>query len=117
MHGIKRRTSLFKTDRIDQLYQDPHEQAAPVGQLDEGLGVGFARHGPQARATAAGEDEGDQQAWALRSGVRIVVDRVPRLPHARVTPDCPQRRAPAQTSTKGTRLRTASDSSWTAVRR
>ena len=26
MHGIKRRTSLFNTDRIDHLYQDPHEQ-------------------------------------------------------------------------------------------
>jgi GDPmannose 4,6-dehydratase len=24
-HGIKRRTSLFNTDRIDHLYQDPHE--------------------------------------------------------------------------------------------
>ena len=24
MHGIKRRTSLFNTDRIDHLYQDPH---------------------------------------------------------------------------------------------
>lgn len=26
VHGIKRRTSLFNTDRIDHLYQDPHEQ-------------------------------------------------------------------------------------------
>jgi GDPmannose 4,6-dehydratase len=25
VHGIKRRTSLFNTDRIDNLYQDPHE--------------------------------------------------------------------------------------------
>ena len=25
MHGIKRRASLFNTDRIDHLYQDPHE--------------------------------------------------------------------------------------------
>lgn len=25
VHGIKRRTSLFSTDRIDHLYQDPHE--------------------------------------------------------------------------------------------
>ena len=24
VHGIKRRTSLFNTDRIDHLYQDPH---------------------------------------------------------------------------------------------
>src|SRR5207237_8091584 len=26
VHGIKRRTSSFNTDRIDHLYQDPHEQ-------------------------------------------------------------------------------------------
>jgi GDPmannose 4,6-dehydratase len=26
VHGIKRRASLFNTDRIDHLYQDPHEQ-------------------------------------------------------------------------------------------
>jgi len=25
VHGIKRRTSIFNTDRIDHLYQDPHE--------------------------------------------------------------------------------------------
>ena len=25
VHGIKRRTSLFNTDRIDHLYHDPHE--------------------------------------------------------------------------------------------
>ena len=24
MHGIKRRSSLFNTDRVDHLYQDPH---------------------------------------------------------------------------------------------
>ncbi|MFT6843495.1 MAG: GDPmannose 4,6-dehydratase, partial [Psychroserpens sp.] len=24
VHGIKRRASLFNTDRIDHLYQDPH---------------------------------------------------------------------------------------------
>jgi len=28
VHGIKRRSSLFNTDRIDHLYQDPHETAA-----------------------------------------------------------------------------------------
>jgi len=27
VHGIKRRSSLFNTDRIDHLYQDPHEAA------------------------------------------------------------------------------------------
>lgn len=26
VHGIKRRTSLLNTDRIDHLYQDPHER-------------------------------------------------------------------------------------------
>jgi GDPmannose 4,6-dehydratase len=26
VHGIKRRSSLINTDRIDDLYQDPHEQ-------------------------------------------------------------------------------------------
>ncbi len=26
VHGIKRRSSLFNTDRIDHLYVDPHEQ-------------------------------------------------------------------------------------------
>lgn len=27
VHGVKRRSSLFNTDRIDHLYQDPHEQS------------------------------------------------------------------------------------------
>ncbi len=26
VHGVKRRTSLFNTDRIDHLYMDPHER-------------------------------------------------------------------------------------------
>jgi GDPmannose 4,6-dehydratase len=26
VHGIKRRSSLINTDRIDHLYQEPHEQ-------------------------------------------------------------------------------------------
>ncbi|MDD4107903.1 MAG: GDP-mannose 4,6-dehydratase, partial [Prolixibacteraceae bacterium] len=26
VHGIKRRASLLNTDRIDHLYQDPHEE-------------------------------------------------------------------------------------------
>src|SRR5690554_1640667 len=26
VHGVKRRSSLFNTDRIDHLYQDPHEE-------------------------------------------------------------------------------------------
>ena len=28
VHGLKRRTSLFNTDRIDHLYQDPHIDGA-----------------------------------------------------------------------------------------
>ena len=35
VHGIKRRTSLFNTDRIDHLYQDPHE-ASPKFILHHG---------------------------------------------------------------------------------
>lgn len=30
VHGIKRRSSLFNTDRIDHLYQDPHETNAKL---------------------------------------------------------------------------------------
>ena len=30
VHGIRRRTSLFNTDRIDHLYQDPHEDRKSV---------------------------------------------------------------------------------------
>ena len=30
VHGIKRRTSLFNTDRIDHLYQDSHDQSAKL---------------------------------------------------------------------------------------
>ena len=30
VHGIKRRTSLFNTDRIDHLYKDPHEKGRLV---------------------------------------------------------------------------------------
>ena len=30
IHGIKRRASLFNTDRIDHLYQDPHEKGVRV---------------------------------------------------------------------------------------
>lgn len=30
VHGIKRRSSLFNTDRIDHLYQDPHEKNVRV---------------------------------------------------------------------------------------
>jgi GDPmannose 4,6-dehydratase len=30
VHGLKRRTSLFNTDRIDHLYRDPHEQGVKL---------------------------------------------------------------------------------------
>jgi len=30
VHGIKRRSSLINTDRIDHLYQDPHEQKSKL---------------------------------------------------------------------------------------
>ncbi len=40
VHGIKRRTSLFNTDRIDHLYQDPHEAGVRMrlhyGDLTDG---------------------------------------------------------------------------------
>ena len=37
VHGIKRRASLFNTQRVDHIYQDPEFQAAllrPDGQLE-----------------------------------------------------------------------------------
>ena len=30
VHGIRRRTSLFNTDRIDHLYRDPHDRDAQM---------------------------------------------------------------------------------------
>ena len=30
VHGIRRRTSLFNTDRIDHLYQDPHKNGTKL---------------------------------------------------------------------------------------
>ena len=30
VHGIKRRSSLFNTDRIDHLYHDPHESGCDL---------------------------------------------------------------------------------------
>ena len=35
VHGLKRRASSFNTDRVDHLYQDPHEPAP----ADESLGA------------------------------------------------------------------------------
>ena len=45
VHGIKRRISLFNTDRIDHLYQDP----GPQGQdpVLSGIDLGALRAGPQ----------------------------------------------------------------------
>ena len=44
VHGIKRRSSLFNTDRIDHLYQDPHSsdgriRAPHYGDLSDSSGL------------------------------------------------------------------------------
>lgn len=43
VHGIVRRASTFNTDRIDDIYQDPHESAAHLflhyGDLTDGTGL------------------------------------------------------------------------------
>lgn len=43
VHGIKRRASLFNTDRIDHLYQDPHEKEQRLilhyGDLTDSLNI------------------------------------------------------------------------------
>jgi GDPmannose 4,6-dehydratase len=43
VHGIIRRTSIFNTDRIDHLYQDPHQPNPPLylhyGDLTDGTGL------------------------------------------------------------------------------
>jgi len=43
VHGIKRRSSLFNTDRIDHLYQDPHESNQRLklhyGDLSDGMNL------------------------------------------------------------------------------
>jgi GDPmannose 4,6-dehydratase len=43
VHGLKRRSSLFNTDRIDHLYQDPHEKGTRLflhyGDLTDSLSV------------------------------------------------------------------------------
>lgn len=43
VHGIKRRTSLFNTERIDHLYQDPHEENVKFhlhyGDLTDSLNI------------------------------------------------------------------------------
>ena len=42
VHGIIRRTSIFNTDRIDHIYQDPHQSNPPLylhyGDLTDGTG-------------------------------------------------------------------------------
>ncbi len=45
--------ALERGEAVERLLQ----QAAPVRQLDERLGMGLARDRPQAHAAAAGEDE------------------------------------------------------------
>ena len=43
VHGLKRRSSLFNTDRIDHLYQDPHEKNVKLklhyGDLTDSVNV------------------------------------------------------------------------------
>src|SRR6185295_1286399 len=43
VHGIKRRSSLFNTDRIDHLYQDPHEKNVSLklhfGDLTDSMNI------------------------------------------------------------------------------
>ena len=43
VHGIKRRSSLFNTDRIDHLYEDPHEQNIKLilhfGDLSDAMNI------------------------------------------------------------------------------
>ena len=43
VHGIKRRASLFNTNRIDHLYQDPHEKDQRLvlhyGDLTDSLNI------------------------------------------------------------------------------
>ena len=33
VHGLKRRASSFNTDRVDHLYQDPHEKDVKFTQI------------------------------------------------------------------------------------
>ena len=43
VHGIKRRSSLFNTDRIDHLYQDPHREGTRMflhhGDLTDSMNI------------------------------------------------------------------------------
>ena len=43
VHGVIRRSSTFNTDRIDHLYQDPHEESTRLvlhfGDLSDGTGL------------------------------------------------------------------------------
>src|SRR6056297_353603 len=43
VHGIKRRASLFNTDRIDHLYEDPHEESRQLflhyGDLTDSMNI------------------------------------------------------------------------------
>jgi len=47
VHGIKRRSSLFNTDRIDHLYQDPHEEDLRLhlhfGDMTDAIGIGCGK--------------------------------------------------------------------------
>ena len=48
VHGIKRRSSLFNTERIDHLYQDPHEKNL---QITPALRRSYRQHQPHSYHT------------------------------------------------------------------
>jgi hypothetical protein len=67
VHGIKRRASLFNTDRIDHLYEDPHETRT---KNDPALRGPYGRHEPHPRAAAGPAGRGIQPGCPKpRSGV------------------------------------------------
>jgi nucleoside-diphosphate-sugar epimerase len=55
VHGVKRRSSLFNTDRIDHLYQDPHT-AKPSLRFASWRHDGFLQPHPHHPAGAAGRN-------------------------------------------------------------
>ena len=61
VHGVKRRASLFNTDRIDHLYQDPHDsnqhhyRCCHCGHHHQLLGAGQSARD---RAAMAGDHPG-----------------------------------------------------------
>ena len=52
VHGIKRRTSLLNTNRIDHLYEDPHQEKRRL-VLHYGDMTDLQQPGPRGRESAA----------------------------------------------------------------